>query len=485
MASLTLKALLSPKTGAAAAAGAVADALGVPFHAQAEPAPDAHPITLDGEVIGYTGHPALAALLSHLAAKESERRALAAEVLHLYREVHLIEQLSEQLAALLDFASIGDAALAQAARLIARSHSTVLLLDKPGEPLRPIARSGEPLAPLAPDSPFPNSVLERGLAEIVNDGEASVTLLAAPLRAKQRTVGVIALANDANTPYSAADLKLLNTIALQTATAVENSLLCADMVSAVQDREKLAALERELDTARNIQHSLLPSTFPPFPDRQDFDIHARMNAAKAVGGDFFDFFLIDDTRLGFVIGDVSGKGIPAALFMAVAKTQFKPAALRGLPPEECITEVNRALVREKRSSMYATCFYGIFDTASGEIRFCNAGHNPPFVLRASGEVEPIPNSGGLPIGLFDRLPYTAGAVTLQPGDTFFTYTDGVPDALNTAEEEFSDERLIELLRAAPEPACHLLIEHVSRHHAEFTAGAPQFDDITMLAVRRH
>jgi sigma-B regulation protein RsbU (phosphoserine phosphatase) len=316
----------------------------------------------------------------------------------------------------------------------------------------------------------------------VNDVHATHTLIAAPLRAKQRTVGVIALANSLNIAYTAADLKLLNTIALQTATAIENSLLCAEMVDAVRDREKLASLERELDTARTIQHSLLPSVCPPFPDRTDFDIHAQMQAAKAVGGDFFDFFLLDDRRLGVVIGDVSGKGTPAALFMAVAKTQVKPAALRGGAPAECILEVNRAIVRENRSSMYATCFYGILDTVSGDLSFCNAGHNPPYVLRAGGAVEALAMSGGLPIGLFDKFPYHGGTTTLGPGDTLFLFTDGVPDAVNRADEEFSDQRLMDLLSGAPADSCRGLIEYVTARHAAFAEGAPQFDDITMLAV---
>ncbi len=484
MASLSLKALLSPKTGALAAATAVASALGTALETHAAPGPDRYPITAEGETIGYAaGPPVLAQLLSHFAAKESERRSLAAEVLHLYREIHLIDQLSEQLAALLDFSSIGRTALDQAGRLIAHAHATVLVLDQPGAPLRPISATGDALPLLSPDAEFPNSILARGVGDIVNEAHAPLTLIAAPLRAKQRTVGVIALANSDNTPYTAADLKLLNTIALQTATAIENSLLCAEMVDAVRDREKLAGLERELDTARTIQHSLLPSVFPPFPGRTDFDIHAQMNAAKAVGGDFFDFFLLEENRLGFVIGDVSGKGTPAALFMAVAKTQIKPAALRGSAPEDCILEVNRAIVRENRSSMYATCFYGILDTTTGELSFCNAGHNPPLILRTTGEVEPLAMNGGLPIGLFDRFPYNGGTATLHPGDTLFLFTDGVPDAVNVAEEEFSDQRLIDLLASAPAHSCQGLIEHVTTHHSAFAEGAPQFDDITMLAVR--
>ena len=204
---------------------------------------------------------------------------------------------------------------------------------------------------------------------------------------------MITLANTTGTPYSTTDLKLLNTIALQTAAAIENSLLCSEMVDAVRDREQLAAIQKELDTARTIQHSLVPRTFPPFPERTDFEIHAEMTSARAVGGDFFDFFLIDDDHLAVVIGDVSGKGIPAALYMAVTRTQIKTTALQGMPPEDCLREVNRVLVRERVSAMFATCFYGVLNTRTGQLDYCNAGHNPPLLLRASGAVEPVDPAG--------------------------------------------------------------------------------------------
>ena len=140
------------------------------------------------------------------------------------------------------------------------------------------------------------------------------------------------------------------------------------MVVAARDRAQLASLQKELDTARAIQHLLVPRTFPPFPDRKDFDIHAQMTSARAVGGDFFDFFLQGEDRLGVVIGDVSGKGIPAALYMAVTRTQIKTTALQGMRPEDCLLDVNRVLVRENVGDLYATCFYGILNTRTGELQ---------------------------------------------------------------------------------------------------------------------
>src|SRR5215472_15598662 len=226
------------------------------------------------------------------------------------------------------------------------------------------------------------------------------SLLFAPLRAKQRTVGLIILINDAGDPYAAADLKLLNTIALQTAAAIENSIICEEMVGAARYREQLTAIQKELDTARAIQHSLLPRIFPPFPDRSDFDIHAQMTSARAVGGDFFDFFLIDKNHLGLVIGDVSGKGTPSALYMAVTHTHVRSVALRYADPGECLSEVNRTLLIDKASSMYATCFYGILNLRTGELRIANAGHNPPYRVGVGGAVRALESESGTPLGLF-------------------------------------------------------------------------------------
>jgi serine phosphatase RsbU (regulator of sigma subunit) len=513
MASLSLRTLLSPRSGSSAALTAICQVMGnglgiVDSSGKAllgdasTSAQGGVPVMLEDATLGFVVGPAaqanaVALLLTHLAARERESRAMAAEVLHLYREVHLIEQLSEQLVALLNLSAVADSALAQARRLIAATHGGILVMEEADGPLRSAASFGPlPSGPLSPDSHFAASIRERGIAEIVNDcasdsraldsERALGALICAPLRAGQRAVGIIALANSApGTSYSTADLKLLNTIALQTAAAIENSLLCAEMVDAARDREQLIAIQKELDTARTIQHLLVPRTFPPFPDRTDFDIHAQMTSARAVGGDFFDFFLIDEDRLGVVIGDVSGKGIPAALFMAVTRTQVKTTAQRGMPPAECFLEVNRVLVQEQVSAMFATCFYGLLNLRSGEFHYCSAGHNPPYVLRAGGGgAEPITDVGGIPLGLFDGMGYTGSTVYLGPGDSLFLYTDGVPEAQNAAERDLTDARLMEILGAGSTLSCQDLIHFVTHEVSAFTQGAPQSDDITMLCIRR-
>jgi len=518
MAALSLKAIVNKRSGSfpallalcevAGGAICVTDLLGKPLLGEVSEGASSEPrvpIHLDQELLGHVSGPptaakAIAVMLAHLASRESENRALAAEVLHLYREVHLIEQLSEQLAALLNLSAVGESALAQAQRLIPATHGCILVHEKEDGPLRIAASFGvmsdSHTGPLTTDSQFARSILERGIAELVNDCSADPRLLdsertlnavlCAPLRAGQRSVGVIALANTASgASYSAADLKLVNTIALQTAAAIENSILCNEMVGAVRDREQLAALQHELDTARTIQHLLVPRSFPPFPDRTEFDLHAQMTSARAVGGDFFDFFLVDENRLGIVIGDVSGKGIPAALYMALTRMQVKTTAIQGMSPAECFLEVNRVLVRERVNAMFATCFYGLLYLSTGEFHYCSAGHNPPYVVRAAdGIIEPLADVGGIPLGLFDGMGYTNSSVHLLPGDAVFLYTDGVSEAQNIAEDDFSDDRVIATLSEHRHLDSRALIAAMTRNVTHFTDGAPQSDDITMLSLRR-
>lgn len=254
------------------------------------------------------------------------------------------------------------------------------------------------------------------------------------------------------------------------------------MVETARYREELTTIQRELETARTIQHSMVPRTFPPFPHRTDFELHAQMISARQVGGDFFNYFLIDDEHLGLVIGDVSGKGTPSALFMAVTHTHVETVAFRSADPAACMKEVNRILVTDKATSMYATCFYGILHTPTGELKYCCAGHNPPYRISTDGEVTALECEGGLPLGLFPGE-YTSGSVRLAPGESLYLSTDGVSEANNAALEEFGDESLMAVLKSAAGLSPRALIDEVNGQLKAFCAGAPQSDDITMVAVR--
>ena len=272
-------------------------------------------VTVDGEHLGWVSGSdhaaAVASVLGHLAAREAERKTLASEVLHLYREVNLIYSFSEKLASTLELDKVAGLTLDQARHLITATDGAVMLLDEATGRPRPVATFGEVYSAAGggawAEGVFA-AVLARGQGEIVNDAEADprhvrnghaiASLICTPLKVGERVTGLIALSNATPVTYAAADLKLVNTLALQTASALENARLFERTVQAAQDRERLAALHKELEVASQIQRAIVPSRFPPFPDRLEFAVHASMTPAKAVGGDFFDFFLIDADRLG-------------------------------------------------------------------------------------------------------------------------------------------------------------------------------------------
>ncbi len=252
---------------------------------------------------------------------------------------------------------------------------------------------------------------------------------------------------------------------------------------AAHDREKLIALHRDLEVARRIQSALVPHTFPPFPARKDFALHAEMIPAREVGGDFYDFFLIEPERLGFVIGDVSDKGVPAALFMAVSKTLLKAAALTGATPDQCLDRVNTMLCMDNPSAMFVTVFYGILNTRTGEVVYSNAGHNSPYILRRDGRIEPAATTNGLVLGAFANVKQAAKQILLQPGESMFLYTDGITEATDLNVAPFTEERLQECLQRASGSALADMVSSVVAAVNTFAQGAPQADDVTVLALR--
>jgi phosphoserine phosphatase RsbU/P len=249
-----------------------------------------------------------------------------------------------------------------------------------------------------------------------------------------------------------------------------------------QARQQLNAIQNELSVASRIQQSILPRTFPAFPERSDFEIYAEMNAARSVGGDFYDFFLIDPTHLGFVIGDVSGKGVPAAIFMAVSRTLLRATAMQGVSAATCLDYVNRVLVKQSETSMFVTVFYAILNTATGEVDYCIAGHNPPYVFSARG-IEAIHEPRAMVAGLFEQTAYSGGTLRLEKGDGILLYTDGVTEATDAQDNEYSEERLEKTLTALKEGTTQQIIEGLLTDLRGFTGAAPQSDDITALALR--
>jgi phosphoserine phosphatase RsbU/P len=252
---------------------------------------------------------------------------------------------------------------------------------------------------------------------------------------------------------------------------------------ALINRDKLVALQQELDIATIIQTSILPKTFPPFPGRNDFDIYARMIPAKEVGGDLYDFFLLGENKLAVIIGDVSGKGIASALLMAVCKTLLKSTACKGLSAEVVLSEVNNILVDESPANMFVTVFYGILDIETGIFEYSNGGHNLPFLISTDGEARQLENIGGLLLGAVKNVRYNSGCITVKPGESLFFYTDGITETFNEENEEFHEKRLKEILIDKHELSAFNLIESVLLNVNSFLNNQEQSDDITCLAVK--
>lgn len=241
-------------------------------------------------------------------------------------------------------------------------------------------------------------------------------------------------------------------------------------------------IERELSIAREIQMSLVPKIFPAFIDRPDFELFATIHPAREVGGDLYDFFLLDEHHLFMAMGDVSGKGVPAALFMAVTKTLFKATASQGLPLSEVMRRVNDELCEDNESGMFVTMFCAVLDTRTGQLEFANGGHNPPYVVHRSGHVTMFPRTRGMGLGVMEEIDFETGELVLTEGDTVLLYTDGVVEAVDIAENLYTNPRLEELLARMGESTAREVVEGVLESVWDFSQGAEQADDITMLAM---
>ena len=239
----------------------------------------------------------------------------------------------------------------------------------------------------------------------------------------------------------------------------------------------------ELELAQKIQANMLPNIFPPFPERTDFDIFASMTPAKEVGGDFYDFFLIDEDHIGLVMADVSGKGVPAALFMMMSKILVNNYAMMGGSPGEVLAHVNNTICRNNENDMFVTVWFGILTISSGQLVASNAGHEYPVIRKPDGQFELFKDKHGLIIGGMDGIKYKEYELTLEKGSTLFLYTDGVPEATNADNELFGAERMLAALNKAPDAPPRKALENVKNAVDTFVGDAPQFDDLTMLAIQ--
>jgi serine phosphatase RsbU (regulator of sigma subunit) len=242
-------------------------------------------------------------------------------------------------------------------------------------------------------------------------------------------------------------------------------------------------IESELSIAKQIQTSMLPRIFPLFPDNKEFELLATMEPAKEVGGDFYDFFLVGGNKLFIIIADVSGKGVPAALYMVITKTLLKTEGLRGITPDKILSNVNDLLYPDNDACMFATVFCAMLDITTGEMEFANAGHNSPLICTGSGPFNFLTMDSGIPIGIQEGFLFRSGRFRLSAGDILFCYTDGVTEAMNRENRMFSDEKLQETLTALKNESTENILHRTRAEVATFVTNTPQSDDITMVILK--
>jgi serine phosphatase RsbU (regulator of sigma subunit) len=533
MTRVTLRQMIGRQSDARALVDTIVEALGTPvavedvegrlLHGEASSNgalryPILHDATGIGWVSGSDRAAAVAALLGHLTAREGERKALGAEVLHLYREINLIYSFSEKLAALLDVEGVAELTLSEARHLIVATDGAVMLLDDETGALETVASFGEELPHLtgfALGRGIIGAVAASGIGEVVNDVDGDPrravehttikALFAAPLKVGERVIGVIALGSTMPMSYTAAELKLVNTLALQSATAIENARLFERTMEAARERERLMALhqqaelaraklEGELTLAARIQGDLFPAVLPRL---EGYELAARNRPARQCGGDYYDVLRVWRDPEAFVgqgfspadglllcVADVSGKGLPAALVMSNMQATLRALIGRTSSLAELAGQASELLFAATPPEKYVTAALVELAPASGALTFVGAGHLDNLVLRASGDVEALVSTG-TPLGLFSAdTPYDQSTHQLDPGDALVLFSDGVTEAQNAADDEFGEARLFEVLRECPGQPGTEVIDRVFAAIDAFAAGAPQFDDITVLVARR-
>ncbi len=274
-------------------------------------------------------------------------------------------------------------------------------------------------------------------------------------------------------------LTLVGICSICTTLSKRTHALLEKQIGDSMEKQRIAS---ELDVASHIQTSMLPCIFPAFPECKEFDVYATMNPAKEVGGDFYDFFMVDNDNLAIVAADVSGKGVPAALFMVIGKTLIKDHVTSGKNLGEVFTEVNRLLCESNSEDLFITAFLAVLNLKTGEFRYVNAGHEKPFISKHNAPFEPHNVSVAFVLAGMNDMKYKEGVIQLEPGDEIFQYTDGVTEATDSDNRLFGMERLQVSLARVSDKAPKEILEYVKADIEAFVGKAPQFDDITMICV---
>jgi phosphoserine phosphatase RsbU/P len=302
--------------------------------------------------------------------------------------------------------------------------------------------------------------------------EAIRSVVAAPLKIKDTPIGFLTLFNKKDGLFTENDLRLLSTIALQSSQVIEAARL-------YEEEKKLNKIQQELKAAQEIQRNLMPRKAPEVPG---FVLSASYSAAKEVGGDYVDFFNMDSGKLGIVLGDVSGKGLPAALLMSNLHATLHSLVSLNQPLDKTITQMNQTFFERIEPGKFVTLFFGILDSARKTIEYCNAGHNPPMLFRKNNAIERL-TSGGMVLGIMPSAKYACASVQLQPGDRLVIFSDGVTEAVDSGNEQYGEKRLKNLILRLPEAAPRDAIDEIVKEVTTFRKGIEQNDDLSLIIVK--
>jgi len=451
------------------------------------PEGDRLPVICNGNTVGWVQGgehvSAAAAMLTFLVNQESEKKSLGSELLDRYRELHLLYHLSERLAVSPLPADIAGVALEEVMNLI-QADTGIILLNQPGETgyhsiaVRGIARQ------ILSNCGIIDRVLESRKAELSNSvpgtsyfadmQDVLVSVACAPLKTEDNVLGVVILVGNADRSFTAGELKLLNAVAMHAGPAIEISRLH-------QVALEKARFEHELKMARGVQESLLPARLPDIPGWR-FD--CRWRPAREVSGDFYDLIDEGDGQMGLVIADVTGKGMPASLFMVFARSALRASISKNRSPAEAISQANQLICLDSHEGLFATLFYARLNLDTGHLCYVNAGHPLPILLRcATGETLCL-RASGLPLGVDEGAIYDEHSMQMLPEDFLIFYTDGVTEAFDAHWNEFGEARLEQVIRenhsVDPVQVLNAVEEAVENH----TGGGKAADDITLLMVQR-
>jgi serine phosphatase RsbU (regulator of sigma subunit) len=459
-----------------------------------------YPVQVEDDLLGWVGGTAqaavIASLVSQIAAQEIEKRLLVQETLERYKELNLLYAFAAKLTGCLDIPSIAQLAIDEALRLIPSTKASLMLLNPHTNRLDVIAVFGSVLTEqdrLHPREGIAGQVFLTGQGVIVNDIPTALessedppklmSLICSPLKVGQMVLGIINLNTDEPTHYTANHLKLVMAIASQTAAAIENAKHQAERLK----RERTL---QELEIARKIQQASLPRTLP---QSASIAMFGASFPAEQVGGDFYDFFFVDDQHLYFMIGDVSDKGVPAALFLSAVKTLIKTTAtlsaqfqgqhtLSETRPDRVLTTANRELAADNDACMFVTLFCGMLNTQTGEMYYTNAGHLEPLLLHPNQPSVMITENRCAVLGIDEDAQFSTSRLVLHPGETILLYTDGVTEAMNQQHELFGEERLQIEVEPYQGLTVQAMVKALCQAVYTFTDGAPQSDDLTVFAL---